>query len=578
MSGFGRFSYLHSSKIVVCKSKTARQPAEFISVPGAHVEILSYGKAIFHLSRRRPLGYTRFFSWLMMMTTTASDTDNVEQPTQLQHVFKKSGVPTYTFVEPSEFNRVVVALRTPGRGMIVEGPSGIGKTSSILRAIDRVSGMSCRFLSGRKAADIKEIEAIPDKDGLGLIIIDDFHRLDEKVRQKLGDKIKLLSDEEDESTKLVLIGINRAGQSLIDYAPDLLHRVEMIRFGRTNIERIQELIQRGEVALNCSISASEAIAEEAEGSFAMAQVLCHEACLQADVLEKGTDVKKVEASLPAVREAVIRDLAPAFYPVARDFATGNKLRREGRAPYLHLLKWLSATSEGDLDTREAIRANPTLKASVSQVIEKEHLSTLLHSNARVSAIIHFDSVSQLLTVEDPKFLYFIRHLVWSKFARQVGYDSIDFKGKYDFALSFAGEDRNLARSIYESLQQRELTVFYDENESHRILGNDVEEYLAPIYRSEADYVLPLLSGSYPRKIWTKFESQHFKNRFGDNSVIPIMVDDFCPSLFDIAASVGFASIKNEQLQEDLIRVVDMLCKKIVEEREGNIETDEDAQV
>lgn len=452
--------------------------------------------------------------------------------------------------------------------MIVEGPSGIGKTSSILRAIERVSGVACKFLSGRKSVDIKEIDTIPDRDGLGLIIIDDFHRLDERIRQRLGDKIKLLSDEEDESTKLVLIGINRAGQSLIDYAPDLLHRVEMIRFGRTNIERIQELIQRGETALNCSISAAEAIAEEAEGSFAMAQVLCHEACLQAGVLEKEKNNKKVEASLPAVREAVIRDLSPAFYPVARDFATGNKLRREGRAPYLHLLKWLSATSEGDLDTREAIRANPNLKASVSQVIEKEHLSTLLESNARVSAIIHFDHVSQLLTVEDPKFLYFIRHLVWSKFARQVGYDSIEFKGKYDFALSFAGEDRDLARKICESLQQHELTVFYDEHESHRILGNDVEEYLAPIYRSEADYILPLLSNAYPRKIWTKFESQQFKDRFGDNSVIPIMVDDFCPSLFDIAASVGFMRVQSKQLDNDLTLAVDMLCKKILEEREA----------
>ena len=499
---------------------------------------------------------------------------------ELQDVFKKSGVPTHTFVEASEFNRVLVALRTAGRGMIIEGPSGIGKTSSIRRAVEKTPDLECKFLTARRTSDVQEIEGIPDRDNLGLIIIDDFHRLEEPLKQRLADKIKLLSDEEDETSKLVLIGINRAGQSLIDYAPDLLHRVEIIRFGRTNIERIAELIARGQEALNCSIVAADGIAEESEGSFAMAQVLCHEACLQAGVLVSESSTRLVEVSLPAIRESIIKELTPNFYQVAKDFATGNKLRREGRAPYLHLLKWLSATPEGDLDTREAIRANPTLKGSVSQVIEKDHLSMLISGNSRISAIIHFDSVSQLLTVEDPKFLYFIRHLVWSKFARQVGYDNLEFIGRYDYALSFAGEDRDIARTLYERLASRELTVFYDENESHRILGNDVEEYLAPIYRTEANYVLPMISSTYPRKIWTKFESEQFKNRFGENSVLPILIDDFNPSQFDMTADVGHMRVRRQELQADLDIAVEMLCQKIVDDRarrEGADQASEDQE-
>jgi len=233
-----------------------------------------------------------------------------------------------------------------------------------------------------------------------------------------------------------------------------------------------------------------------------------------------------------------------------------------------------------LDTREAIRANPTLKGSVSQVIEKDHLSMLISGNSRISAIIHFDSVSQLLTVEDPKFLYFIRHLVWSKFARQVGYDNLEFIGRYDYALSFAGEDREIARTLYERLASRELTVFYDENESHRILGNDVEEYLAPIYRTEANYVLPMISSTYPRKIWTKFESEQFKNRFGENSVLPILIDDFNPSQFDMTAEVGHMRVRRQELQADLDIAVDMLCKKIVDDRarrEGADKASEDQE-
>jgi len=44
---------------------------------------------------------------------------------KLEEVFKISGVPTYTFVEPGEYGKIIVSLRTPGRGMLVEGPSGI---------------------------------------------------------------------------------------------------------------------------------------------------------------------------------------------------------------------------------------------------------------------------------------------------------------------------------------------------------------------------------------------------------------------------------------------------------------------
>ncbi len=488
---------------------------------------------------------------------------------RLDEVFKKSGLPTHTFVAPNEFNRVVIAVQTPGRGVIIEGPSGIGKTSCVKKALE-ATGLSdsCLFLSARRPGDQDMIGALPGMKKLGVVVIDDFHRLTDAAKQELTDFIKLLADEEDESSKIILIGINRAGQSLVDYAPDLLHRVETIRLGRTSIERIQELVSLGERALSCEIAVSDEIANEAEGSFAMAQVLCHEACLQAGVLETQVGAgTQISTSLPSVREAVIRDLTQRFFPVARDFSTGNKLRREGRAPYLHLLRWISETAEGALDTKEAIAANPNLKASVSQVIEKGHLSTLIASSAQVADLIHFDPKSQLLTIEDPKFLYFIRHLIWSKFAKQVGYYSIDFQSRYDFALSFAGENRELAEPLSKALTEREISVFYDKNEQHRILANDVEEYLAPIYRSESRFVIALLSQDYPRKLWTKFESDQFKARFGDNSVIPIWYADSPPGLFDETRHKGGqtydpAADRPAQIEN----IVSVLAKRLEEER------------
>lgn len=488
----------------------------------------------------------------------------------LEDVFKKSGVPTHTFVPPIEYDRVLVALRTPGRCIVVEGPSGIGKTSCIKKAIDDAGvGDSCLFLSGRKKADLDVIRELPSLGALGTVVVDDFHRLGDAEKHSLTDFVKTLADEEDGRSKIVLIGINRSGQALVEYAPDVLHRIETIRFGRTNVERIQELVKLGEKALNCDIAVSEEIANEAEGSFAMAQILCHEACLQARLLETANQAAPlvVHTSLPAVRESVLSELGTRFFPIARDFATGRKLRREGRAPYLHLLRWLSQSPEGVLDTREATAANPELKDSISQVISKGHLLALIAESEAIGQLIHFEQSTHLLTLEDPKLLYFIRHLIWSKFARQVGYFNIDVATRYDFALSFAGEERVLAESIFNELSSREVAVFYDRHEQHRILGNDVEEYLAPIYRSESRFVVPLLSSEYPKKIWTKFESENFKQRFGESSVIPIWFSDSEPGAFDESRRYGGLSFdRSADFRGQVNAICEALCAKLAEDK------------
>lgn len=377
----------------------------------------------------------------------------------LSEVFKKAGTPTYTFVKPSEYIRVKACLQAPGRGMVIEGPSGIGKTSCINTALkDLGLYEDSLMLSSRKVSDIQLINELSGMKNIGTVIIDDFHRLDEETRKKISNYLKVLADEEDEGSKIILIGINSAGQTLIEYSTDLLNRIEVIRFGRTNPERIRNLIAQGEAELNCKLSIADQISEEAEGSFSMAQILCYEACIQEGLTNTHSDKVPLEIkiSLPAIREKVLNDLNSRFFSLARDFSTGKKLRKEGRAPYLHLLSWLSKTSEGVLDTREALAENNEMKASVSQVIDKGHLSALIEQNKDIQDMIHFEPKTHILTAEDPKFLYFIRHLIWTKFAKKIGYSGIFFKGRYDFALSFAGADRDKAEALFNDYKKEKF--------------------------------------------------------------------------------------------------------------------------
>jgi hypothetical protein len=173
----------------------------------------------------------------------------------------------------------------------------------------------------------------------------------------------------------------------------------------------------------------------------------------------------------------------------------------------------------------------------------------------------------MLSVEDPKFIFFLRNLVWREFTRSVGFSSEYFKGVYDFALSFAGPDRTIAQRLFEILTEREVSVFYDENEQHRIIAKSVEEYLAPIYRSEANYVIPILSTSYPNRIWTKFESDQFRERFGENAVVAVRFRNTLPGFFSDEQRYGSLSFDPDgDYEQQLNDIADVLCKRLEEDR------------
>lgn len=478
---------------------------------------------------------------------------------QLEDVFKLSGVPTVTFVEPVEFTRLQVALRTPGRGVVVEGPSKIGKTSAVVKSLESLAGgspASALTLSARRAEDCELITELPSMGAIGVVIIDDFHRLEQSSKEMISDYMKLLADEERTDSKVVVIGINKAGESLISIAPDLGGRIEVIKLGVNPDDKVAELIDKGSAALNLTIKAKNEIVAEARGSFNIAQALCHDACIADGVIGGKADHQDVPASYELIRERVLDRLSATFQKRAEIFAKGKKLRREGRAPYLQILRWLSQSSEWTVDLEREMAKHPTLRGSVSQVVEKGHLQNLLQEKSDVlSDLLHYDQESRVIAVEDPQFYFYIRHLAWNRFAERLGYFEVSFSSRYDYALSFAGSDRDVAKLLESALSERELGIFYDENEQSRILAANVEEYLAPIYKSEASYVVVILGPDYPKRIWTRFESDQFKERFGENAVVPIWFAGQDHGVFDLSRGFGGMTIDRSQALEPQIEAI-----------------------
>lgn len=488
---------------------------------------------------------------------------NVEQ------VFQQSGIPEITFVPPPRYEALRISLRTPGKCCVVEGPSGIGKTTSVTRLIDEL-GFSGRvtFLSARRQGDLEYICELPTLGDIGIVIIDDFHRLDDEIKSSISDLMKLLADEGRKESKLVLIGINKAGDRLVQYGTDVGLRIDVFKMEANPREKILELIEKGERALNITIPERDRICEQSQGSFQITQMLCYQISLAGNVTQTQPEAKDIGDLLDEVIDHVINDLKRIFYRPCVEFARGSKLRREGRAPYLHILKWLRDSGDWSIDLREALRANKEHQGSVGQVIDKGHLANLLkEKNEVLSDYFHYQPETSVFSTEDPRLIFYLKVINWRSFSKEVGFTTDFFRGRYDIALSFAGTDRDIAEQLFERLMEREVSVFYDQNEQHRILAEKVEKYLGPIYESEAVYVVPLLSAHFPHRIWTKFESDRFKSRFGENSVIPIRFRDVSDGYFHEGTEYGSLPFdRSGDVERQIDQIVETLCRRLAEDR------------
>jgi hypothetical protein len=296
-------------------------------------------------------------------------------------------------------------------------------------------------------------------------------------------------------------------------------------------------------------------------------MLCHETCLAAGVTEAVETRRALPVSFEVVRERLMEQLARSFSDIAIKFAAGTKLRREGRAPYLHILRWLAEANEWSITLDREIANHPEHRGSVGQVVEKGYLEGLINGDPSFGEVLHYDPSTRILGVEDPQFVFFLRNVSWKRLAQRVGYVNIQFDSKYDFALSFAGADRGLAEGLFQLLTEQEFEVFYDKHEQHRILAENVEEYLAPIYRSDASYVVCLLGPEYPKRVWTKFESEQFEQRFGEGRVIPVWFTTAPPGAFDESARVGgYTFNPSLSAPDQLAELVELLRRKVGELR------------
>jgi hypothetical protein len=226
---------------------------------------------------------------------------------------------------------------------------------------------------------------------------------------------------------------------------------------------------------------------------------------------------------------------------------------------------LAESQRWDIDLRDEIARHPEHRGSVGQVVDKGYLASHA-SREDIAAIIHYDPNGRILSVEDPHLIFYLRNLDWQRFPREVGFTNVELDHAYDFALSFAGEDRPMADALYQELDGDDYIVFYDENERHRILGADVEAFLGPIYSSDCRFVIAVLGPMYGEKRWTIYESEQFKSRFDEGHVIPIWNTNARPTRWDSTRGIGYLTFDPDaDPRDEARRLAPVITRKYDEE-------------
>ena len=485
----------------------------------------------------------------------------------VEEVFVTEGIPQYTFVKPPNYNEILLDIRRKGKPVIIEGQSGTGKTTTVKKIISQLStDIAINYYTARQPNDIESIMNIVTNKPAGYFIIDDFHRLSNDLQTQLADIAKIAAETSDENLpKLILVGINQVGSSLISLVHDIAKRCGIHRILPGDEETTKKLISIGEEKLNIEFANPEKLFEESKGDYWLTQSLCQTICTKNDILDSQDFIKIINFDSEQVRRSMVTRLAHAYKEPVKEFSRGRRFR-PSNDPYFKLLRLIANQESSIVDLNELANANEDMRASINGVKEKR-LNIVLDSKPLCSQYFFYNSTNKVFAIEDPALFYYMRHVDWEEIRKDCGFrDNIKSK-EFEIAISFAGENRKLAKYIAEQLESIDVSVFLDEHYEANYLGKAWSKEFERIFVDDSKYVICLLDFNHRDKIWPTFERDCFKKRVPDAEVIPIYLDD---TVF-VGIPEDIVGIKFEWNPLDLVwqdKVEDEIVFKIWEKLEN----------
>lgn len=479
----------------------------------------------------------------------------------LENVFVTEGVPLYTFVKPPNYNDIFLDIRKPGKPVIIEGQSGTGKTTTVKKVLEQLNeSVKITYLSARKSVDVEQIVKIAATPNKGWYVIDDFHRLSIELREKLADLAKIAAEEGNETQlpKLIFIGINQIGAELIQLVPDIAKRFGIHKISAGGKEEVEKLVRNGCIELNISITNLDEIYGESKGDYWLTQILCQSICALNDITETQKEKKEIKYDIEKTRAKVVAKLEASYHIPVKDFCRGKRFRKSND-PYFKLLRLIGEQDSSIVDLNKLASQHDPVKGSINNIKERR-LDILLESKESLARYFYYNSDSKNFAIEDPALFYYIKHLNWDKLRDDCGFNDGEKNYEFEIAISFAGENRELARKFSEKLEIFDVSVFFDELYESNLLGKALTKQFTRIFNEDSKFVLCLLDSNHHEKIWPTFERETFRARVQEEAIIPVYLDD--TKFLGIPEDLYGFDMKNTHTDDDVDNAVIKLVEKI----------------
>ena len=394
---------------------------------------------------------------------------------QVSEVFTPSTPAKVGFIDRAEINdRLVNALKTPGKQIVVYGHSGNGKTSLlenklietyehhittrcmtgmkfddlIINAFDQLEpfyvssslGTSKSELSASYSAFKTQIGGVfsteisaekrrilspqinPQTLGkfLGSAkacwVLEDFHKIDNSEKTKLAQMMKIFMDMSCDfpDLKIIALGATDTARQVIEYDNEMRNRVAEIHVPLMTSEEIKKVIKKGEGLLNVRFSPNTivGISKISNGIAAVCHNLCLQMCYSAGITSTFTDKIPFHIENEHYKKAIDNYIEEASDTIKMTFEKALKLPRSGVNNAEIILQALSQLKEEGVARRELLAKIKLDHKSYTDNRLKSHLDKLCTKER--GAAIRYNQNSGVYSFSEPVFRAYALSMVHKK--------------------------------------------------------------------------------------------------------------------------------------------------------------------
>ena len=116
--------------------------------------------------------------------------------------------------------------------------------------------------------------------------------------------------------------------------------------------------------------------------------------------------------------------------------------------------------------------------------------------------------------------------------------------RFDVAISFAGENRDFAEAVANSLKKETVKVFYDKFYKSDTWGQDLSVFFRDVFWKDCRHCIMILSDHYVRKKWPILERKNIVERYiqqrdEEEYLLPVRLDGFSGEVPGLPGTVGY---------------------------------------